>query len=147
MKRSGDRAIGRSCDRHHNRIAEIPRHTEPPNLCAHVQHCCERQTRQVSGHDFSRAVSSLSEWALAPALLSSVPPLGSNANRAVDGNASWKHQWRHALRILRATLLEIFDESAYERFLRRTHASRSIESYRAFLRDNEVAVERKPKCC
>ncbi len=145
-EKSGDRVIGRSGDRNQNLTAEMRRHAEARDLCSQVQHRCERQTRQVSGHDFSRAVS-LCEWALAPAILSSVQPVCSNANHAVVGNASWKRRWYHALRILGATLQEIFDENAYERFLGRTQASRSIESYRAFLRENEVAVARKPKCC
>jgi hypothetical protein len=49
--------------------------------------------------------------------------------------------------IIRATLREIFDESAYERFLLRTHASRSIASYRAFICERDAALVKKPRCC
>jgi hypothetical protein len=49
--------------------------------------------------------------------------------------------------ILRAALLEIFDESAYDRFLQHTHAARSKESYRTFMRERETALGQKPRCC
>jgi uncharacterized short protein YbdD (DUF466 family) len=48
---------------------------------------------------------------------------------------------------IRDTLREIFDESAYDRFLRRTHASRSIASYREFTRERDAAILKKPRCC
>jgi hypothetical protein len=54
---------------------------------------------------------------------------------------------RHVLLIILATLREIFDESAYDRFLSRTRAPRSVESYREFLRERESIVARKPRCC
>jgi hypothetical protein len=44
-------------------------------------------------------------------------------------------------------LREIFDESAYERFLMLTKAERSRESYQAFLREQECSVARRPRCC
>ena len=50
-------------------------------------------------------------------------------------------------RTITATLREIFDESAYDRFLLRTHASRSIASYRAFIRERDTAMVNKPRCC
>jgi hypothetical protein len=46
-----------------------------------------------------------------------------------------------------ATVREIFDENAYERFLVRAHAARSVASYRDFLREREAALARKPRCC
>jgi hypothetical protein len=55
--------------------------------------------------------------------------------------------FRDLLRILAATLREIFDESAYERFLLRTECPRSVESYRRFLTEREALMARKPKCC
>jgi hypothetical protein len=48
---------------------------------------------------------------------------------------------------LRATLREIFDETAYDRFLARAGAPRSIGTYREFLREREEAMVRKPRCC
>jgi len=56
-------------------------------------------------------------------------------------------RFQDALHILRAVFCEIFDESAYHRFLQRTQASQSAESYRAFLRERESAIARKPRCC
>lgn len=58
---------------------------------------------------------------------------------------------KKALRNLVATTLailrEIFDEAAYERFLRRTGAASSSEVYEAFRREFEEAKIRRPKCC
>jgi hypothetical protein len=50
-------------------------------------------------------------------------------------------------KIVIATLREIFDESAYDRFLLQTQTARSVASYRAFLREREAIVARRPKCC
>jgi hypothetical protein len=49
--------------------------------------------------------------------------------------------------LLVTTLREVFDENAYERFLRRGQISRSVESYRAFLLEREEGIARKPRCC
>jgi hypothetical protein len=48
---------------------------------------------------------------------------------------------------LMATLREIFDESAYKRFLSRNQISSSSGAYAAFLREQEVTQARRPKCC
>ena len=48
---------------------------------------------------------------------------------------------------VRATLREIFDESAYDRFLVRTNAGRSIASYRDFTRERDASMLKKPRCC
>lgn len=53
----------------------------------------------------------------------------------------------NAARILVATLREIFDESAYERFLRRAHMDSSVTAYAAFRAEFEEAKTRQPKCC
>jgi hypothetical protein len=50
-------------------------------------------------------------------------------------------------RILVATLREIFDESAYTRFLDRAGMNSSIEAYAVFRREFEEAKLRRPKCC
>jgi len=55
--------------------------------------------------------------------------------------------WKHAWSLFRAALREVFDESAYERFLLRTRAPRSRESYQAFMREKEAAAARRPRCC
>jgi hypothetical protein len=51
------------------------------------------------------------------------------------------------MQTITAMLREIFDESAYDRFLLRTQASRSAASYRAFTRERDAAMVKKPRCC
>jgi len=50
-------------------------------------------------------------------------------------------------RILLATLREIFDENAYERFLCRSQIESSTKAYAAFRAEFEEAKTRRPKCC
>ncbi len=52
-----------------------------------------------------------------------------------------------AARLVLDTLREIFDESAYDRFLQRRHMSSSPASYAAFREEFEDAKTRRPKCC
>jgi len=52
-----------------------------------------------------------------------------------------------AARILLATLREIFDESAYDRFLRRTGMKSSASAYAAFRHEFEEAKIKQPRCC
>jgi hypothetical protein len=54
---------------------------------------------------------------------------------------------REFFRHLLATLREIFDENAYERFLVRTESTVSVESYRRFMKEREVGMARRPRCC
>ena len=67
--------------------------------------------------------------------------------RAALGGAGFVRSLRVFYRTVRAALLEIFDESAYDRFLARSRSARSVASYRAFLREREAAFVRKPHCC
>ena len=46
-----------------------------------------------------------------------------------------------------ATLREIFDESAYARFLNQRHLEPSRAAYAAFRQEHEVAKARRPRCC
>jgi hypothetical protein len=46
-----------------------------------------------------------------------------------------------------ATLREIFDEAAYERFLSRTLVPSSPVAYAAFRQEFEESKTRHPKCC
>ena len=48
---------------------------------------------------------------------------------------------------LLATLREIFDESAYERFLARQGVASSVSSYARFCQEREAAKARRPRCC
>ena len=51
------------------------------------------------------------------------------------------------LEILLATLREIFDESAYSRYLARTASGPSRASYAAFLAEKRAAELRRVRCC
>ena len=52
-----------------------------------------------------------------------------------------------SLRLLISALREIFDESAYERFLLRHKLPRSRATYAQFLREQELTKARRPRCC
>ena len=67
---------------------------------------------------------------------------GGTETRRKPGN--WV---QNAWKVWCAAMGEIFDQSAYERFLLRTRAPRSGESYRAFMREKEAGMARRPKCC
>jgi hypothetical protein len=54
---------------------------------------------------------------------------------------------QHFGSIVGAVLREIFDESAYDRFLLRTKSRRSSESYSDFMQARETAIAQRPKCC
>jgi hypothetical protein len=75
----------------------------------------------------------------------------ASGKREIGKSGDWKalalEMMNRAMQTLRATFREIFDESAYERFLLRTHASRSVVSYRAFTRERDAAMLKRPRCC
>jgi hypothetical protein len=140
MKVSGHLVIGRFGDREPELTAETRRRGEDPlkpttEARRHGEGSGDRRigksedrkgredTGLYQGTSSSRAVNGKNVWALAPVL-------------------SWR-----VMQILHATLREIFDESAYERFLQRTQASRSTASYRAFTRERDAAMVKKPRCC
>ena len=52
-----------------------------------------------------------------------------------------------AFAVLAATLREIFDESAYQRFLDRTHQPSSVKAYKVFRQEIDQAKSRRPRCC
>lgn len=54
---------------------------------------------------------------------------------------------KNALRIFVAVLREVFDESAYTRFLRRRQIDSSACAYAAFCREREAVVSRRTRCC
>lgn len=116
-----------------NSTTEARRHREDKSqtLTAEVRRREGREIKSVpkrppgsyQGTTFSRAGRVKNIWALAPAVV------------------------RNAVRTVRAVLREIFDESAYERFLERSQAARSVDSYREFLLEREEAAVHKPRCC
>ena len=72
--------------------------------------------------------------------------IGSNGKRLGDLEIA-RDRVIAIIQTIKATLREIFDESAYDRFLLRTQASRSVASYRAFTRERDAAMVKKPRCC
>ena len=54
---------------------------------------------------------------------------------------------KSAWEILTGTLREIFDESAYARFLKQRQLTSSRTAYTAFRQENEVTKARRPRCC
>ncbi len=56
-------------------------------------------------------------------------------------------QFRRVIATIIATLREIFDESAYGRFLAYHKLSSCPSAYAAFLREQENIKSRRPKCC
>ena len=51
------------------------------------------------------------------------------------------------LRLIYATLREIFDEAAYDRFLHSHALASSADAYAHFQRERGAAQERRPRCC
>jgi hypothetical protein len=52
-----------------------------------------------------------------------------------------------ALAVMRSVLREIFDESAYARFLERNQVESSRAAYAGFLRECEKIRARRTRCC
>jgi len=67
----------------------------------------------------------------------------SGGNRTTGSSVQPMRIWDNIVAVLK----EVFDESAYERFLARTACTRSVESYREFLRERQNAVAHRPRCC
>jgi hypothetical protein len=53
----------------------------------------------------------------------------------------------HSTSVLVAALREIFDESAYARFLNRRQIASSRQAYATFCREHEEGKARRPRCC
>ena len=54
---------------------------------------------------------------------------------------------REALAVVGSILREIFDESAYARFLERRQLTTSPTAYAEFLAESRQQRERRPRCC
>jgi hypothetical protein len=54
---------------------------------------------------------------------------------------------RHAASLIFSAVREIFDESAYDRFLSRHSLRATRSSYLAFLQEQELTRSRRPRCC
>jgi hypothetical protein len=82
-----------------------------------------------------------------------VPPQGlrpaataelGSAGRTWASAATW---FVSAARLLLTTFREIFDETAYSRFLARQEMSSCPRAYAAFVREQELTKARRPRCC
>jgi len=60
---------------------------------------------------------------------------------------SLRKRVRHMVGIIRATLGEIFEESAYARFLQRYGLKSSRKAYALFLHESEASRGRRVRCC
>jgi len=69
----------------------------------------------------------------------------ANGNKAMTGTTL--AAIFRAFTVFRATLREIFDESAYQRFLDRRQLRSSPNAYETFRKENEQSKSRRPKCC
>lgn len=56
-------------------------------------------------------------------------------------------RFRGMVKVAMATLHEIFDESAYRRFLERRQVVSSRKAYAEFMREHELLRARRPRCC
>ena len=54
---------------------------------------------------------------------------------------------KRVLMTVLAMLREIFDESAYARYLAKNQLGSSREAYAGFLREHELVKARRPRCC
>jgi hypothetical protein len=59
----------------------------------------------------------------------------------------WFGKIGQAVTVAWSMLREIFDESAYARFLQRNKLESSQEAYARFLGENEVSRVRRHRCC
>jgi hypothetical protein len=162
---SGDRVIGRSGDGNEiltRKIActpigvELSSHITAPVILSEPERLRERvEGSRACGHhrgcggEFSRECPDAAwQSEASPGSFDSAP--ASNVRRATTRRYAQDDRGRLLRRILQiviAVVHEIFDESAYERFLLRAHAARSVASYREFLREREVGIARRPRCC
>jgi len=67
--------------------------------------------------------------------------------RLSEVTASFFRRAVRALTLVHSVLREIFDESAYARFLQRNKLESSREAYAGFIRENEVIRARRTRCC
>jgi hypothetical protein len=70
-----------------------------------------------------------------------------NAQVRAESGMRLSSALRRAGSTLLGILREIFDESAYERFLARNGMVSSRGAYAQFLREGQAARDRRPRCC
>jgi hypothetical protein len=142
MKRSGDRVIGRSGDRKNKFTAETRRRGEETVDLVIAR---DRVTEEKD-----KTPEIIPNW-----LFSAPPRLRGESGPSTSRQPGFSPCLRvsvvdfclQAAKIIRATFREIFDESAYDRFLLRTSQAHSAASYRDFTRERDAAMAKKPRCC
>jgi hypothetical protein len=125
MKRSGDQVTGTSGDRKGEFTAEV-------------------RSRGESNEFYDSAMNRDLRIACSPAIKTDHP---ITCARPITRFFSVPAVTRKVMHTLRAALREIFDESAYDRFLWKTSATRSAASYRAFTQERDAAMMKRPRCC
>jgi len=75
---------------------------------------------------------------------SNARPTAERWSRRTRASSTW---FAGSIRLFLSALREIFDESAYARFLARHSISSCPDAYAAFLREHGAAKARPPKCC
>lgn len=75
--------------------------------------------------------------------------LAERSSAAVHGQERLCHMgWlQHAVALLVSVAQEIFDETAYQRFLRRTQSQTCAESYARFRKEHDALKARRARCC
>jgi len=94
------------------------------------------------GHGFSRATLISS-----PICHSEGTSVSEESARSRSGLHRLAARLKSCCTLATAMLREIFDESAYSRFLVRQQIGSSQTAYAQFLREQEVAKARRPRCC
>jgi len=93
--------------------------------------------------EFLRSLSSRPEGALER----SERACGVERARVSRDYANIRAAITKATKVMLATLREIFDESAYARFLERAKLQSSCDAYAAFCREREAVKNRCHRCC
>lgn len=75
------------------------------------------------------------------------PTLAANCCSTGQPRIAAPARFVSAAKLLLSTLREIFDESAYSRFLVRHEITSCRSAYAEFLREQEGLKARRPKCC
>jgi hypothetical protein len=90
----------------------------------------------------------------------STPPVHSQANEQpplrmtawscpdeIHGSRAVLNALKSCMSVFTAMLREIFDETAYARFLNQRQLASSRSAYAAFRQEHEISKARRPKCC
>jgi hypothetical protein len=65
----------------------------------------------------------------------------------IHGSRAVLNALKSCMSVFTAMLREIFDETAYARFLNQRQLASSRSAYAAFRQEHEISKARRPKCC